>query len=64
VRSLGVEIDTARSIIRATGGEMEAVESIDAISVGVLPGHVLVRMSKVRATPARYPRDPAQRRTT
>jgi 16S rRNA (guanine527-N7)-methyltransferase len=58
-RPLSVEIDDARSIVRAAGG---AVEKIETVAPALLPGHVLVRLTKVRATPALYPREPARRR--
>jgi len=61
-RALDVEIESARSIIGATGGRLEGVEAVDSVAPGLLPGHVLVRIDKVRSSPARYPRDPAQRR--
>ena len=60
-RALDVEIDNARSVIPAIGGKLKAV---DVVPLETLPGHVLVRVGKVRASPARYPRDPAHRRTT
>jgi 16S rRNA (guanine527-N7)-methyltransferase len=60
-RALDVEIENARSLILGTGGVLDAV---DSVPLADLPGHVLVRVRKVRATPARYPRDPAHRRTT
>ena len=38
-RALDVEIETARSLIKAIGGRLEAV---DAVQLEELPGHVLV----------------------
>jgi hypothetical protein len=57
---LDVEIVNARAVILAAGGAIDAIESVPS---DALPGHVLVRIRKVRATPPRYPRDPAQRGT-
>ena len=60
--ALNIELEIARSIIRAAGGSLEAVEALDSCAPGLLPGHVLVRIAKVRSSPGRYPRDPAHRR--
>ncbi len=61
-RALTVEIDNARPIIHAAGGTLNAVEPVAPADPTFLPGHVLVHIGKVRPTPARYPREPAQRR--
>jgi 16S rRNA (guanine527-N7)-methyltransferase len=61
-RARDVEIENARAIIGATGGALRSVDAVDSIAPGLLPRHVLVRIDKVRSSPARYPRDPAQRR--
>jgi 16S rRNA (guanine527-N7)-methyltransferase len=52
------EIEAARQLIAACGG---AAPRTHAAAGSVLPGHVLVRIDKVDATPQRYPRDPVAR---
>jgi 16S rRNA (guanine527-N7)-methyltransferase len=56
---LSAELRGAGSIIRACGGGRPEVEVIDA---GVLRGHRLVVVPKLRDTPATYPRPVAVRR--
>jgi 16S rRNA (guanine527-N7)-methyltransferase len=56
---LRAELREAGSIIRAAGGGRPEVE---AVNVPSLAGHRLVLVSKVRPTPAAYPRSVADRR--
>ena len=60
---LDAELDGARRALAELGGELTAVVPTSAMGVGdVLPGRSVVVMRKVRATPRRYPRDPAEAR--
>lgn len=53
------EVDDAAGVSRAAGG---ARPEVHAARTSLLPRHVLVVVRKTRATPARFPRPPAERR--
>ncbi|MEA2623765.1 MAG: rRNA (guanine527-N7)-methyltransferase [Chloroflexota bacterium] len=57
--SLAAELDAARQLVHAAGGE---VARIHPSGIAALPDHRLVELRKVRPSPARYPRHPAERR--
>lgn len=59
---LSSELAAAGPIVRATGGAAPRITPADPDGRLGLPGHVLVSVRKVRPTPARYPRPPAERR--
>lgn len=57
--SLRGELADAAQLIRAAGGRRPDVWDVP---VRDLPGHALVTIGKIDRTPARYPRQPAERR--
>jgi 16S rRNA (guanine527-N7)-methyltransferase len=57
---IDAELEGARKACAALGGEIVAIRTTAELGVGdVLPGRSLVVVRKTRATPARYPRSPA-----
>ncbi|MDP8904129.1 MAG: class I SAM-dependent methyltransferase [Chloroflexota bacterium] len=62
--ALAGELRGARRIVQAAGGAQPRVEQLPAADALGLPEHVLVTIRKVRPTPDRYPRPPAERRRT
>ncbi|CAN5756208.1 hypothetical protein BH24CHL6_BH24CHL6_11710 [soil metagenome] len=59
--SLEREIAAARPVMQAAGGGSLRVVQPAGLDEAGLPGHVLVVVRKVRPTPRRYPRPPADR---
>ncbi len=59
--SLERELGAARRALERVGGSMEGVR-VEAVPIEGLRDHRLVVVPKIRATPARYPRPPAERR--
>jgi 16S rRNA (guanine527-N7)-methyltransferase len=57
--ALDIELETARQAVEAAGGG--TIEIVEA-PAELLPGHLLVTVTKHGVTPARLPRDPAERR--
>ena len=57
--SLEAELAEARGTVLAVGGDRPRIH---AVALPGLPGHVLVEIPKVRETPWRFPRSPAERR--
>jgi 16S rRNA (guanine527-N7)-methyltransferase len=60
--SLEREVAAAGRVLQATGGGQPRLEEVPGIARAGLGGHVLVTVRKVRPTPDRYPRPPAERR--
>jgi 16S rRNA (guanine527-N7)-methyltransferase len=56
------ELDAARPVINAVGGSRAHTERADPGGKLGLGDHVLVTIRKARATPAGFPRQPAERR--
>ena len=56
------EVEAAATVTRLCGGTRARVTPLDESGALELPGHVLVTVRKVRPTPARFPRPPAERR--
>lgn len=55
------ELPAARRALAALGGELVSITATAALGLeAVLPGRALVLMRKVRPTPRRYPRAPAE----
>jgi len=55
------ELPAARRALAALGGELVSITATAALGLEtVLPGRALVVMRKVRPTPRRYPRGPAE----
>lgn len=58
---LDAELAGARKACAAIGGEIERITQTADLGLGeILPGRSLVVIRKVRATPSRYPRSPAE----
>jgi 16S rRNA (guanine527-N7)-methyltransferase len=58
---LDAELGGARKACAAIGGEIERITPTSELGLGeLLPGRSLVVIRKVRATPSRYPRSPAE----
>jgi 16S rRNA (guanine527-N7)-methyltransferase len=58
---LDAELPGARKACAAIGGEIVSITPTAELGLGAaLPGRSLVVVRKVRATPARYPRAPAE----
>lgn len=60
--ALRAELDSARPVINAVGGSRAHVQRVDPRGELGLGDHVLVTIRKARTTPARFPRQPAERR--
>jgi 16S rRNA (guanine527-N7)-methyltransferase len=60
--SLATEIDDARPVSQAAGGSRPRVERLPGLAASGMADHVLIVVRKVRPTPERYPRSPAERR--
>jgi 16S rRNA (guanine527-N7)-methyltransferase len=60
--SLKAELGVAQRIIGAVGGGRPTTEAPVAVAAVGLEHHVLIHVCKVRPTPQRYPRQPAERR--
>lgn len=60
--SLEEELRAARRVQQAAGGGRAQIEQPAGLAEAGLPGHVLVVVPKVRPSPDRYPRQPAERR--
>jgi 16S rRNA (guanine527-N7)-methyltransferase len=58
---LEAELPGAKKACAATGGEIVKITPTSELGLGkILPGRSLVVIRKLRATPARYPRSPAE----
>lgn len=60
--SLERELHAARRVLQAAGGGRPRIEQPDGLAGAGLSDHVLVVVPKLRRTPERYPRPPAERR--
>ena len=60
--SLERELHAARRVLQAAGGGRPRIEQPEGLAAARLPDHVLVVVPKLRSTPERYPRPPAERR--
>ena len=60
--TLDAELRAAARVIQAAGGGRPHIQRVDPDGMAGLASHVLVVIGKVRPTPDRYPRQPAERK--